>query len=142
RVGHESHGFSGEFFIDRLHALLGERAGALDLLRPVWVLSGTDHSTRALFFLQLRVLEVIGMLRLVFRVEMVERAEELTESMHRGQMLVAIAEVVLADLASHVTLSLEQLSDGYVARLQAFVCARQPDFEEAGTEAALTSDEA
>ena len=57
-------------------------------------------------------------------------------------MLVAIAEVVLAKLAGHVTLSLEQLSDGYVARLQAFVRARQPDLDQAGTVAALASDEA
>ena len=40
------------------------------------------------------------MLGLVFRIQMVERAEELMKSMYRGEMLVAIAEVVLAELAS------------------------------------------
>ena len=56
-------------------------------------------------------------------------------------MLVAIAEVIFAELAGHVTLSLEQLGDSYVARLQAFLRARQPDLEQAGTGTGLASDE-
>src|SRR6185436_20070615 len=39
-VGHEPQGFPGELLIDRFHALLGERAGALDSLRAVGVRPG------------------------------------------------------------------------------------------------------
>ena len=58
--------------------------------------------------------------------------------MYRGQMLVAIAEVVLAELAGHVTLS--HLSNSAMVtspRLQAFVGTRQPDLDQAGTVARI-----
>ena len=76
------------------------------------------------------------MLRLLLGVEVVERAEELVEAVRRGQMFVAVAEMVLAELAGDVALRLEQLGDGHVARLQAFLRARQADLEHAGAEAA------
>ena len=49
----------GDFLVDRLHALLVERAGALDLLRAVRVRPGVDHAARAVLLAQLRVLEVV-----------------------------------------------------------------------------------
>ena len=101
----------GDLLVDRLHALLGERAGALDLLRAVRVGPGVDHAARAEPLPQLRVLEVVGVLGLVLGVEVVERAEELVEAVRGGQVLVEVAEVVLAELAGHVALRLEQLGD-------------------------------
>ena len=88
----------GDFLVDRLHALLVERAGALDLLRAVRVGPGVDHAARAVFLDQRRVLEVVRILRLLLGVEVVERAEELVEAVRGGQVLVAVAEVVLAEL--------------------------------------------
>ena len=119
RVGHEADRLLGELVVDGLHPLLVERAGALDLLRAVRVGPGVDHAARAVFLAQLRVLEVVRVLRLLLGVEVVERAEELVEAVRGGQVLVEVAEVVLAELPGHVALRLEQLGDGDVPRLQA-----------------------
>ena len=59
------------------------------------------------------------LLRLLLGVEVVEVAEELVEAVDRGQVLVAVAEVVLAELAGRVAERLEQFGDGRVLLLQA-----------------------
>ena len=71
------------------------------------------------FFLNCRILRVVGQLRLFLGVQVVEVAEELVEAVHRRQVLVAIAEVVLAELAGGVAERLEQLGDRRVLGLQA-----------------------
>ena len=81
------------------------------------------------------------MLGLVFGVEVVERAKELVEAVRRGQMVVLVAEVVLAELAGLVAPRLEQLGDRHVAGLETFLRARQPDLEHPGAEADLAGDE-
>jgi hypothetical protein len=48
------------------------------------------------------------MLRLLLGVQVVEVAEELVEAVVGRQVLVAVAEVVLAELAGHVAVRLEQ----------------------------------
>ena len=65
---------------------------------------------------------------------MVEVAEELVEAVHRRQELVAVAEMVLAELAGGVALRLEQLGEGRVLLGQSILGARQADLEEAGAE--------
>ena len=72
---------------------------------------------------------------------MVEVAEELVEPVGRRQHLVAVAEVVLAELAGHVALRLEQVGDGRVFLLHAFGRARQADLGEAGADGRLPGDE-
>ena len=59
------------------------------------------------------------MLGLLFGVEVVEVAEELVEAVHGGQVLVAVAEVVLAELSGRVALRLESVGDGRILVLQA-----------------------
>jgi hypothetical protein len=49
-------------------------------------------------------------LRLLLGIEVVEVAEELVEAVGRGQVLVAVAQVVLAELASDVAQRLEQVA--------------------------------
>src|SRR5271170_6289561 len=61
--------------------------------------------------------------------------------MHRGQKLVAIAEMILTELAAHIALRLEQFSDGRIFRLQAEFGSGQADFGEAGANRRLTGDE-
>ena len=131
----------GDFLVDRLHPLLAERAGGLDLLRAVGVGPGVDHAARRIPLDQLRILEVVGILELFLGVEVVERAHELVEAVRGGQVLVEVAEVVLAELRGHVALRLEQLREGDVARLEPLLRARQADLEVAGAEAALPGDE-
>ena len=72
---------------------------------------------------------------------MIQIAEELVEAMHGGQKLVAVAEVVLAKLASGIALRLEQLGERRVSFGQPLLRARQADLEQAGAEAALPGDE-
>ena len=110
-----------------------------------WVPSGlaqrVDHAAGREFLAHRRVLEVVGMFRLLAGVEVVERAEELVEAVRGGQRLVGVAEMVLAELRGHVALRLEELGDRDVPRLQAFLGARQADLEQAGAEARLAGDE-
>ena len=65
------------------------------------------------------ILRIVGQLRLFFGVEVIEVAEELVEAVHGRQKLVAVAEVVLAELAGGVAERLEQLGNRRVLRLQA-----------------------
>jgi hypothetical protein len=70
-----------------------------------------------------------------------EVAEELVEPVHGRQVLVAIAEVVLAELARGIAEGLEQLGDGGILRAHARRRAGQPDLAQAGSEHALSHDE-
>ena len=89
----------GDFFVDRLHALLGQRAGVFDLLAALAVapmLCRTPRGPKLL--LERRVLRIVRVLGLFFGVEVVEVAEELVEAVHGRQKLVFVAEMVLAEL--------------------------------------------
>ena len=110
--------------VDRLHALLGQRAGVLDLLGAVRVGPGVDHAARPELLAELGVLRVVLVLRLFLGVQVVEVAEELVEAVVGRQVLVVVAEVVLAELAGGVALGLEQTGDGRVFRPHAELGAR------------------
>ena len=142
-----------ELLVHGLHALAGQRAGVLDrlladaaearVLRRI-VLVGRlalQHAARAELGPELGVLRVVGVLRLLLGIEVVEVAEELVEAVNRRQELVAVAEVVLAELAGRVALRLEQLGERRVLLGQSFLGARQADLEQAGAEAGLPGDE-
>ena len=73
---------------------------------------------------------------------MIEVAEELIKAVYRWEELVAVAQMVLAELTGGVALGLEQLGDGWVFLLQADVNARHADLREAGADWVLTGDEA
>ena len=120
-----------ELLVHRLHPLAGQRAGVLDHLladlaelridRRV-VLVGRlalQHAARTELLPELRILRIVGVLRLLLGVEVIEIAEELVEAVHRRQMLVAVAEMVLAELAGGVAEILQELPDGRVLGLQA-----------------------
>ena len=87
------------------------------------------------------LLRVVGVLRLLLGVEVVEIAEELVEAVDRRQELVAVAEMVLAELAGRVALRLEQFGEVGSSARQPFLGARQADLQEAGAERALAGDE-
>ncbi len=72
-------------------------------------------------------LRIVLAFRLFLGVQVIEVAEELVEAMDGGQELVAIAKMVLAELAAGVALRLEQFGDGRVFRLQAEFRAGQAD---------------
>ena len=83
----------------------------------------------------------VRQLGLLLRVEVVEVAEELVEAVDGRQVLVQVAEVVLAELAGGIAVRLEQLGDRHVLGLQADVRTRHPDLAQAGAEHALAGDE-
>ena len=80
------------------------------------------------------------MLRLVFGIEVVEVAEELIEAMHGRQELVAIAEMVLAELSADISEGLEQFRKGRILIRQSFLCARQSHLEQPGTHRTLAGN--
>ena len=148
--------------VDVLHAHLGggiharmrrQRAGVRDLLladaAPARILrrvvdvgrDAVDDVARAeprVEFLALRVLRVVG---LFHRIEVVEDPVELVEAVDRGQVFVAIPQMVLADLRRRVAERLEEFRDRRIGILQALFGRGQADFQQPGAERRLPGDE-
>ena len=131
----------GDLVVDRLHPLLGQRPGVLDLVvagpRP----PRAQHAARAEALLELRVLRIVGVLRLLLGVQVVEVAEELVEPVLGRQELVAVAEVVLPVLAGHVPERLEQLGERGILGFQSEVGPWQADLGQPGADRRLAGDE-
>ena len=142
-----------ELAVRRLHALARERAGVLALLLPPGAEArvggrllrrrgvAVQDAARAEARAERRVLRVVLVLRLLLGVEVVEVAEELVEAVHRRDVLVAVAEVVLAELAGGVAERLQQLGDGGVRLAQALGRPGQADLGQAGADRRLPGDE-
>ena len=84
---------------------------------------------------------IVRLFRLLLGVEVVEVAEELVEPVHRRQELVAVAEVVLAELSGGVAERLEQLGDRRVLGLQPDRRPGYPDLAQPSPVATLAGDE-
>ena len=143
-----------ELLVDRLHALLGRagrcpRSSACPMRRSAdprpasrrWSPCICSTPRGPNLQLELGVLRIVGVLRLVLGVEVIEVAEELVEAVHGRQELVAVAEMVLAELSGRVAERLEQLGERRVLVRQAFLRSRQADLQEAGAHRALAGDE-
>ncbi len=102
---------------------------------------GLDDVARAEIGEELRRFRILRIVGLFHRVEMVKDTIELVEAMHRGQILVAIAKMIFADLRRGVAVRLEKLGDGRVLVLQALLGGRHADFQQTGTEWGLPEDE-
>src|SRR3954454_429400 len=74
-------------------------------------------------------------------IEVVKVAEELIEAMHRGQELVLVAKMVLAELAGGVAHALQGRSNSHGLRRQACRGARLTDSGHSGTDRKFTGDE-
>ena len=143
--------------VDRLHPLLRQRSRVLDplladatvspmLARVVLARSPSEWITPRGRKRSLKQREVlrrrpVGQLRLLLGVEVVEVAEELVEPVDRGQVLVEVAEMVLAELPGRVAQRLEQLGDRDVLGLQPDVGAWHADLAQPRAEHALAGDE-
>lgn len=66
---------------------------------------------------------------------------ELIKTVHRGQVFIAIAEMILADLRRRIAQRLEDLRNGRIGRLQSLLGGRQAHFEQAGAKGCLPGDE-
>ena len=71
------------------------------------------------FALNRGILRIVGILGIFLGVEVIEVAEELVEAMHGRQILVHVAEMVLAELRRRVAQRLEHFGDRRVFSLQA-----------------------
>ena len=143
----EVDGARGDVVVDRLHPLLGQRTGVLAHLladlaearidgRIVLVRGlAVQHAARAELGAEGRVLRIVRQLRLFLGVEVIEVAVELVEAVDGGQELVAVAQMVLAELAGRVALRLQQLGDRRIFLAQAQRGARQADLGQAGAQA-------
>src|SRR5690606_32537171 len=87
-----------KLLVDGLHALGVERAGILDLA----IREGMDDAPGPVFLPEFWILRIEIAFRLLFGVQVVEIAEELVEAVIGRQMLVLVAEMVLAELAGGV----------------------------------------
>src|SRR5262249_33895575 len=100
-----------------------------------------EDAARTEFLPELGILRVIGILRLLFGVQVIEVAEELVEPVHGGEVLIAIAEMVLAELACRIPKVLEELSDRWVFRTEADGRAWESDLRQPSTNRRLPGDE-
>ena len=82
------------------------------------------------------VLRSIGLLGLFLGIEVIKIAEELVEAMIGRQVFVAVAEMVLAELAGRIAQRLERLGDGDVPVLETDRRTGNADLGEAGAQAA------
>ena len=110
----EVHRTGSDVVIDRLHPLLGQRAGVLAHLladlaearihRRIVHSRGLaiQHAARAELRAERRVFRVVGQFRLFFGVQVVQIAVELVEAVYGGQVFVAVAQMVLAELAGRI----------------------------------------
>ena len=133
-------GFGEKLFVDGLHPLLRERARVFDPTVGIAV----DHATRAIVLTEVRKVlrrRIVAVLGLLLGVEVVQVAEELVEPVVRGEELVEVAEVVLAELARCVALLLQRRRDGGVVVLEADVGTRHADLGQAGSIRILTAIE-
>ena len=87
------------------------------------------RAARGIFLLQLRVFEIVWVLRFLLSVQVVERTIELAEAVRRGQCFVAVAKMVLTELSRNIALRLQSFRDRYIPCLQTFFSARQADFK-------------
>ena len=147
---------AGGFVVDGLHPLLGQRPGVLDALladRAVSVvhLAGIligrpgmdDTAGEECLAQQRRLLSggIVLVLGFFLGVEVVQVAEELVEPVGGRQVLVQVAEVVLAELAGRVAQRLEQFGDRRILLLQTDVDPGHPDLAHAGAVHTLPGDE-
>src|SRR5262249_38774879 len=111
---HEVERGSDEFFVDSFHALFAAWSGVFNLLfahltelriERVVVLVGCpalENAARAVLLAELWTLRIVRRFRLFLGVQMVEVAEKLVEAVHGRQVFVAVAEMVLTELAGGV----------------------------------------
>ena len=97
-------GSISHLIIDGLHPFPGEGACVHDLLPSLAVRPAMQDAPRPKSLLEGRVFGVIGIFRLLFGIEVIEIAEKFVKSVHRGQELVLVAQMIFAELAGGVAL--------------------------------------
>lgn len=162
RAVHEVAGTPHQVRLDVLHAHLGggiharvrrQRTRVRDLLladgAPARILrriidigsDAADDVARAEPLAEFRVPRILRVVGFLQRVEVVEDPVEFIEAMNRGQVFVAIPEMVLADLRRRIPERLEEIRDRRIGILQALFRGGKADFQQARAERRLPGDE-
>ena len=142
--GDEILGLGADLVVDRLHPLLGQRAGILDRLGPIGLGLAVEDAARSEVLPEIRKVllgRIVAQLRFLAGVQVVEEAEELVEPVLGRQELVLVAEVVLAELAGGVAQRLQQLGNGRVFRAQTQIRTGKAYLAQSGAKDALPGDE-
>ena len=113
---HEVQRFYSDLHIDRFHTFDRQRPGVFNSS----ISKRVDYTTWTELLLEFRIFRIVGMFRLLLSIQMIEVTEELIEAVVGRQHVVAITQVVFAELAGRVTLLLEQHGDSWVFDLHAF----------------------
>ena len=110
-----------------------------------WVINvccdAIQQTARAKRIQKFRVLRIVIVFGLFFSIQVIEVAVELIKAVDRRQKLVAIAQVVLADLCCRVTHRFEQFRNRWIFCLNPLRGARHANREQSGTEGVLAEDE-
>jgi hypothetical protein len=150
---YEIEGRGKELLIDSLHSLFRERSCVLDGLladfAELLVNCGVidfggftlEHAARAKPLPEFRVLRIVVVVGLLFGIQVIEIAEKFVETVHRRQVLVAVAEMVLAELACRVAKVLHEFADSRVFGFDAKHGARRADLGEPGADRRLAGNE-
>ena len=130
----KSDGGCRRFVVDRFHALSRSARRCLRSCRR----RSCGCTPRGVVRLEETriVLRPVGPFRLLFGIQVIQVAEELIEAVVGRQILVAVAQMVLAELSGRITQRLERLCDGDVALLQADRRSGMPDLRQARTQRA------
>ena len=89
----------------------------------------------------LSALRIIGMTRILHRVEVIQVPEEFIEAVDRGQELVQIAQVILPELAGRIAHRLQHRRDRGCLFRHADRRPRLPDCRQTGADRDLAGDE-
>ena len=101
-----------------------------------------QHAAGAEHLLERRILGIVGQFGLFLGVQVIEIAEEFVEPMRGRQEFVAVAQMILAELAGGVAQRLEEFGDGRVFFLQADGGAGHADLGQTSADRVLAGDEA
>jgi len=104
-------GCTEEFLINCRHSFDGQGTGVFYSLSAIGIGPGMDDAARAVFFLELRVFWIKIAFGLFLGVEVIKVAKEFVEAVIGRQMLVMIPEMIFAELARGVALSLHNVRD-------------------------------
>ena len=99
------------------------------------------HASGAELGEKCRVFWIVWQLRFLLRVQVVEVAVKLIKAVHSGQELIAVAEMVLAELAGRIAERLEQFGNRGVFLLKPERRPRQADLRQARAQTGLAGNE-
>ena len=146
----------GDVVVDRFHPRAGQRAGILDLLladaSPARLVLAVvhigretvDHTARAKTLCEVGNVGrfwIVGLLRVFLRIQMIEIAIKLVEAMNGRQELIAVTEMVLAELPGGVTKWLQHARYRRIGRVEPDRRAGHPDLRKSRAKHALPRDE-